>query len=337
MAFLRLNTGVQMPALGIGTWHHGGPEAKREMAEAVRVAVEDIGFRHVDCAHIYLNEAEIGDVLNDLFKREVVKRGDLFIASKLWCTHHKPEHVEEALALTLKRLRLDYLDLYYMHFPVAFEYQGQDVNLPEDDEGRIKMTEDDYVDTWKAMEALQEKGLVKAIGICNFNSLQIKRLVKESKTIPAALQIESNPRMQNDILRRLCHKMGIVKVGYSPFGSPDLPWGEKMPHLLLDETLNKIATKHKTTPARVILKWQLQRGVAVTPKSVFKNELEDNFKVLQDADLDEDDLKAVEKLERNARKLHQVKKLKNGEIVSRDEKSIFYPFKHIETEDALDF
>ncbi len=325
-----LNNGLEMPMIGMGTWHHG---PKEEIMDGLKFAMRN-GYRHIDGAHIYLNETEVGKVYAELLGSGEVKREDLFIVSKLWCTHHKREHVEPALRLTLKRLNLDYLDMYYVHHPASFHFSGEDVNFPEDESGELLHSEDDYVETWKGMEDLVAKGLVKAIGVCNFNSLQMKRLLENCKIKPAALQIESNPRFANDILRRFCEKHGILMEAYSPFGSPDLPWGVKMPHILEDETLKGVAAKHGRSTAQIALKWQLQRGVAVCAKSIIEAELLDNLKCV-DIQLDDEDMAAIKSMDKNLRKIDPVKKLKNGEYVLRNKNNKYYSFDYVETEECL--
>jgi len=325
---IKLNNGMEMPVLGLGTWYHLD---QKDMQKAVKWAMLN-GYKHIDGAHIYLNETEMGEVYKELFESGQAKREDYFIASKLWSTHHARDKVEEACRNTLKKLNLDYLDIYYVHWPSSFEYG--DENLPKDADGRIKQTNISLMECWKGMEDLVDKGLVKALAVCNYNSKQLTELIKNCRIKPVANQIENNPRIQNDIMRRFCEKHEIVTVGYSPFGSPDLPWGEKMPHLLVDETLKSIAEKHGVTTALVILRWQLQRDVVVIPKSVIIDELKENKKAFDFA-LDGADMKKIRGLELNLRKIVPIVKLKDGTVELRDEHSDLYPFREEETEDCL--
>jgi len=323
-----LSSGQVMPLLGMGTWHHG---PKEEIQEAIKYAVKQ-GYRNIDGAHIYLNESEVGETYKEILEAGEVKREELFIATKLWSTHHEPERVEEALTDSLKKLNLDYVDVYYIHWPAAFKYG--DGNLPEDADGRIAFIDVDWMDTYKAMEACVDKGLTKSLGICNFNGKMLKRLLKECKHKPTLLQVESNPRFQNDILRRFCLQNDIRMVAYSPFGSPDLPWGEKLPHLLIDPVLKGIADRLGVSTAKVVLAWQVQRGVSIIPKSVIPSELSDNLGCFS-VTLKAEDIATITTLERGVRKIVPLKTLKNGEVELRDKTSPDFPFVEPETEELL--
>ena len=147
----------------------------------------DIGYRHIDCAYLYGNEKEIGDAIKTKIDEGVVKREDLFITSKLWNTFHNPSHVEPAIRKSLEDLQIDYLDLYLIHWPIALKY-GDD-NEPKHPDGKLITVDDDYLDTWKAMEAVLEKKLTKNIGVSNFNSEQIERLLKNCKVKPVNNQV----------------------------------------------------------------------------------------------------------------------------------------------------
>lgn len=315
-----------MPILGLGTWHHG--KEKGEMARAMRFAIKN-GYRHIDCAHIYLNEEELGEEFGQIIGQDI-QREELFIAGKLWCTHHEPERVEEGCRKSLEALNLDYFDLYYIHWPAAFEYG--DENLPKDENGRVRHIDVNPLETWKAMEELVKKGLVKAIGICNFNTKQIKDLMVNSNTKPAVLQVESNPRMQNEILRKFCQKHDIAMIGFSSFGSPDLPWGEKLPHILIDPILMSLAEKHKRSTALCVLRWQIQRGVGVIPKSVLESELLENLKVFE-MELDDDDMRQIETMDQNIRKIVPIVTLKDGTVELRDLHNKHNGFEYEETEE----
>merc|ERR1712192_91651 len=167
--------------------------------------------------------------------------GEMFIASKLWNTEHAAERVEAACRKTLDDLCLDYLDLYIIHWPSGFVH-GKG-NVPRDEEGKMLFSGVSLEETWAAMEKLVHLGLVKAIGLSNFNSKQVLRILEVAKVRPAVLQVESNPRFANEALRRFCVRHSINMVAFSPFGSPDLPWGEKLPHNLADmEVINQMET-----------------------------------------------------------------------------------------------
>jgi len=322
--FVTLNTGAKMPTLGMGTWHHGPRE---EIDSALRFSIKN-GYRHIDCAKVYLNEKEVGEVFKDIIDKEV-PREELFIIGKLWGTDHHPDDVEPAIRQSLADLNLDYFDAYLIHWPTPFVKDG-DQMWPKDEEGHFRLAEEiEPLDTWKAMEKLVEKGLTRALGLSNFNSQQMRILIEKSDTVPAILHAECNPRFSNLALHRFCEKNGIQMIAYSPFGSPDLPWGEKLPHILVDPTLKEIAAKYERSTAQIVLRWLLQRNLVTIPKSVIERELLDNLKAYE-FELTEDEMQKIFGLNKNLRKIVPVNKLKDGSVVLRDGKSRHFPFHYEE-------
>jgi len=292
---LKLNSGHHMDVVGLGTWKSKPDEVRQAVESAI-----DCGYRHIDCAWCYQNEHEVGAGLENKFKEGKVKREDLFITSKLWCCFHEPERVRPALMETLKWLKLDYLDLYLMHNPVGYVYvEGEPFPLLEN--GKMRNTDMDYMETWKAMEKLQEEGLVRSIGISNFSKEQTARVLKEGKIKPAVNQIEIHPNLTQEPLVDFCQKEGVVVTAYSPFASPDNPWlkdGYKSP--LQDSTVNEIAKKVDKTPAQVILRYLMQRNLIVIPKSVTPSRIKSNYEVF-DFKLDAEDMAKIGKLNKNYR------------------------------------
>lgn len=281
--------------IGLGTWN----SPPGVVAQAVRDAI-DIGYRHIDCAHVYQNEHEVGDGIEAKIQDGTIKREDVFVTSKLWNTFHRPDLVEGALKVTLKNLKLDYLDLYLIHWPVA--YKEGDELFPMGPDGKTFIFSDaDYVDTWKAMEKLVDAGLVKNIGLSNFNIKQVQRVLDVARIKPACNQIECHAYLHQSKLTAFCTENGIIVTAYSPLASPARPWVKQDDIVLLnDPNLKAIAEKHGKEPAQILIRYQIQLGHVVIPKSVTRSRIASNFDVFSFG-LDGDDMKQLASLERNER------------------------------------
>jgi len=213
-----------------------------------------------------------------------VKRSDLWITSKLWNTFHDPQHVREACKKTLSNLGLDYLDLYLIHWPFGFHFHGHELTrenlFPPQDDPTSWYSDVDYVDTWKGMEKLVDEGLVKHIGMSNFNHEQLQRVFDNCRIKPAVLQIEVHPYFPQEKLIHFAKERGMVVTAYSPLGTPTRPWANSQdPYLLDDPTLKKIAEKYNKTPAQILIRFPIDRGIAVIPKSVTLSRIADNKNV----------------------------------------------------------
>jgi len=247
----------QMPALGFGTLI---PD-KALTLTATRDALA-AGFRHFDCAERYGNEREVGKALHDGLATEKIAREGIFVTTKLWNTNHRPGRVEPAFVGSLEKLGLTYLDLYLIHTPFAFQ-PGDDQD-PRDHDGNVLYDRDvTLFDTWKAMEALVDRGKCRAIGLSDIALDELKHIYESARIKPAVVQVESHPYLPETELLEFCNEKGMVLLAFAPLGH-----GMK-PGLLEDPVITSVAVRVGKTPAQVLLAWAVQRGTAVltTPKS----------------------------------------------------------------------
>uniref|UniRef100_A0A8C4WRC7 NADP-dependent oxidoreductase domain-containing protein n=1 Tax=Gopherus evgoodei TaxID=1825980 RepID=A0A8C4WRC7_9SAUR len=269
--------------------------------EAVKVAIE-VGYRHIDGAYLYENEKEVGRAIQEKIADGTVKRENIFYTGKLWSTFNAPEMVSSALEKSLKSLQFDYIDLYIIHTPLSLK-SGDDL-FPVDGNGKLIFDNVDLCATWEAMEACKDAGLVKSIGVSNFNRRQLEMILNKPglKYKPVCNQVECHPYLNQRKLLEFCKSKNIVLVAFSALGSHrDERWvDQSSPLLLEDPILNALAKKYNQSPALVALRYQLQRGVVVLAKSFTRKHIEDNFKVF-DFQLTEEDMKAIDSLNQNLR------------------------------------
>lgn len=295
MKYIEFKNEAKMPLLGLGTWK----SEPGEVYQAVKTAVK-AGYRHIDCAPIYGNEAEIGRALSELFAEGVVERKDLWITTKLWNNAHAPSDVKPAIEQSLKDLQLDYIDLYLIHWAVAFK-PGIVFAMQKDEFATL----DEYplVDTWKAMESLKDEGLAKNIGVCNFGTGNLQLLLENCNHKPEMNQVELHPYLQQRELHDFCLENDIHMTAYSPFGSPDRQAQMKAddePSLFEDYILKEIAESKNTTPAGVILAWVISRDICVIPKSVNEGRMKQNL-TSENIVLDQEDIDKIEAITKNYR------------------------------------
>jgi len=295
MKYLQFKNKDKMPILGLGTWKSGKGEVYGAVFEAIKM-----GYRHIDCAPIYENETEVGQAIKDCIADGLVKREELWITSKLWNSNHSRENVLPGLEKTLNDLKLKYLDLFLIHWPVSlkpgtgFPKSANDFIAPE----YIPIEE-----TWKGMEEVLEQGLVRHIGLSNFNLQKIESLLPSCTYLPEVNQVEMHPFLQQKKLVEFCNWHQIILTAYSPLGSRDQ---KKMikpadePDLFDEPVILGIAENHRVNPAQILIAWSVMRNISVIPKSVNKDRLMQNLRAA-DILLTQDELDIISAIDRNYR------------------------------------
>ncbi|MEO0344884.1 MAG: aldo/keto reductase [Pseudomonadota bacterium] len=294
-----------MPQVGIGLWKID----RDKTAEMVRAAIA-AGYRHIDSACDYGNEIEAGQGIADAIAAGDCTREELWVTSKLWNTFHEPDRVREGLEKTLADLQLDYLDLYLIHFPVALQYVPISERyppewFPDPDAASPAMTPISVplADTWRAMEALVDEGLVKRIGICNYSTGLVHDLMSYARIKPAMLQVESHPYLTQEKLLRLASMYDLPMTAFSPLGASsykELDMATEQENVMNSAVVTEIAAKHGKSPAQVVLRWGVQRGTAVIPKTSRVERLAENIDVFDFA-LSDDEMAAIAGMNQNRR------------------------------------
>lgn len=295
MKYLNLRSGDSMPMLGLGTWQ----AEPGVVGQAVTAALE-AGYRHIDCAAMYGNEAEIGEALASALDSGLVARNELFVTSKLWNNAHREHQVQPALNKTLADLRLDYLDLYLMHWPVAVR-EGVGIAMTADE--FVSLDEVPLSETWHAMESCLDQGLVRNIGVSNFSARKLAGIMDDCRIQPAVNQVEGHPLLRQQELKNFCDANAVVITAYSPLGSGGRPERMKAadePSLLTLPDVESIADRRGITAAQVLLAWAVNRGTAVIPKSVHRERLVQNLQSA-DIELSGEDMQQLDALDRHYR------------------------------------
>lgn len=295
MKTLKFQNGDTMHAIGLGTWKASGKELKKAVKDAVYA-----GYRHIDTAKNYGNEEIIGEALAEIFAEGELFREDIFITSKLWNDAHAEGQVIPALQDSLKKLKLDYLDLYLIHWPVAFR---NGIDFPKKPDDYLTPKEAPIIETWKQMVKAKENGMAKHIGVSNFSEKKLKDLISKTNTKPEMNQVELHPLLQQDSLLKFCKSENILVTAYSPLGSGDRAKAMKAddePNMMDIDVLKEIARDRSATVPQVLISWHNHRGCAAIPKSTTKDHIKSNFKSA-DVSLTDADMKKIAALDRHYR------------------------------------
>ena len=258
---ITLNDGNNIPQLGFGVFQIEPEDTAEAVSEALRV-----GYRHIDTAEMYGNEKEVGEAIRSFG----LDRGDVYVTSKLNNAFHEPQDARGAFDRTLSELGFDYVDLFLIHWPLPTRYDG------------------DFVSTWKTLEEFQRDGRARSIGVSNFQIDHLEQLAAETDTVPVVNQIEAHPYFTNDVVREYGQEHGIVTEAWSPIAQGGV---------LEDSTITQIADNVGKTPAQVVLRWHIQRGDIIFPKSATPSRMQENFELF-DFELGSDDMDAISGLDR---------------------------------------
>ncbi len=296
-----LSNGSEIPVIGLGTFGSDNYSAS-EIAKAVELAIK-IGYRHIDCASVYMNEAEIGEALSGLMLGGVVKREELWITSKVWNDMHGENQVIESCKKSLSDLKLDYLDLYLVHWPFPnYHAPGCDGDARNPDSKPY--IHEEYMAVWRQMEELVEMGLVKNIGTSNMTIPKMDLLLRDAKIKPVVNEMEIHPHFQQPGLFQYMVAKDIVPIGYSPIGSPKRPERDKTPTDTVDiedPVIVRIAERLKVHPAVVCLKWAVQRGQVTIPFSVKPDKIYNNLQAVAQDPITDAEMEELSGIDKNCR------------------------------------
>jgi diketogulonate reductase-like aldo/keto reductase len=287
----KLNNGTHIPGVGLGTWR----AEPGQMKKTISYALEEAGYRHIDTATAYGNEHEIGEALEEVFAKGQIKREDVWVTTKLWVTHNGPEDVEAGLDASLKALKLDYVDLYIIHWPIRTRPSAEPMNPKKEDFQPL-----DEEATWHKLEEMVGKGKAKAIGVSNFSQYKLDNLLRSALVVPAVNQVEVHPGWRNEKIIDFCKSKGIHVEAYSPLGSQGSQFEDPAEHreapLLEHSIITSVAEKMNKSPGQIMLRWNLQRGLTVLPKSTSPERMKENIDLFG-WEIHPEDMDALNKLE----------------------------------------
>tara|TARA_R110000744_G_scaffold84302_2_gene164985 strand:- start:1634 stop:2599 length:966 start_codon:yes stop_codon:yes gene_type:complete len=295
----------KMLKVGFGLWKIPQDICADAVYEAIKA-----GYRHLDSACDYGNEVQVGQGIKRAIEEGICAREDLWITSKLWNTYHAKEHVQQAIERSLADLQLDYLDLYLIHFPIAQPFVAFDDRYPPEwitdpsaENPKMELAPVPLYQTWQAMEALVEKGLTKEIGVCNYNTGLLNDLMAYAKIKPAMLQVESHPYLTQERLMKLANQYDIQVTAFSPLGALsylELDMAGAAESVLEQSVVKAAAQRVGKTPAQVVLRWGVQRGNAIIPKTSRPERLAENLAIF-DFELSQQEMDDINALNSNRR------------------------------------
>ena len=294
-----------IPPIGFGFWKVAREDAAQTAYEAIRA-----GYRHLDCAADYGNEAQVGEGIARALDDGLAAREDLWITSKLWNTFHGREHAMEGAQKSLADLGLAYFDLYLIHFPIALEYvpvaaryPPEWVHDPAAAQPAMKLGSAPLHETWAGMEDIARGALARQIGVCNYNSALLHDLMRYAEIAPSVLQIEAHPYLAQEKLIRLAKNYGLNVTAFSPLGAlsyVELDMAGASDSVLTQRAVTAAAEAHGKTPAQVVLRWGVQRGTSIIPKTSKTERMRENLAIMDFA-LSDDEMAAICALDQGRR------------------------------------